>query len=272
MGGALLGAALASFPGMAWADDCRRLGRECRRDSQCCSGNCVRRGDDKVCSCPEGQSRCGDRCVNLKTNERHCGSCSERCGTNQTCCNGNCVNLQKNENHCGRCFNRCAEGQECVGGVCQLAGCFPTCAPSVPCAEAPGGGRKCCSPEDLCGNKCCSSYFGPLACCEGGCCPEGEACVNGQCGCGSGPSCPAGTTCVSGSCCPNRRWCPQGFSSTPTRDAVCCPEGTECTGFCSSAQGICQAQCCPLERVCGNLRDQCCPEGTQCDSTGVACV
>src|SRR5215203_251878 len=84
MGGALLGAALASFPGVAWADDCRRLGRECRRDSQCCSRNCVRRGDDKVCGCPEGKSRCGVRCVNL----------------------------DRNENHCGECFNRCAPGEE----------------------------------------------------------------------------------------------------------------------------------------------------------------
>src|SRR5215218_3735742 len=91
MGGALLGAALASLPGMAWADDCRRLGRECRRDSQCCSRNCIRRGDDKVCGCPEGKSRCNDRCVNL----------------------------QKNEHHCGECFNRCEEGQECVGGMCE---------------------------------------------------------------------------------------------------------------------------------------------------------
>jgi len=96
MGGALLGAALASFPGVALADDdCRPLGRECRRDSQCCSRNCVRRGDDKVCGCPEGQRRCNDRCVNLKTNE----------------------------NHCGECFNRCDEGQECVRGECQGGGC-----------------------------------------------------------------------------------------------------------------------------------------------------
>src|SRR5688500_15788761 len=90
MGGALLGTALASIPGVAWADDCRRLGRECRRDSQCCSRNCVRRGDDKVCACPQGRTRCGDRCVNLDRNERHCG----------------------------RCFNRCAEGEQCVDGVC----------------------------------------------------------------------------------------------------------------------------------------------------------
>ena len=83
MSGALLGAALASFPGVAWANDCRRLGRECRRDFQCCSRNCVRRGDDKVCGCPEGQTRCGVRCVNLITNERHCGSCFNRCPEGQ---------------------------------------------------------------------------------------------------------------------------------------------------------------------------------------------
>src|ERR671911_2272707 len=70
MGGAILGAALASVPGVAWAnDDCRRLGRECRRDSQCCSRNCIRRGDDKICGCPEGKTLCkkpgGEgRCVN----------------------------------------------------------------------------------------------------------------------------------------------------------------------------------------------------------------
>jgi hypothetical protein len=104
MGGALLGAALASFPGVAWADDdCRRLGRECRRDSQCCSRNCIRRGDDKVCGCPEGKSRCKDRCVNL----------------------------DRNENHCGECFNRCEEGQECVNGEC---GSPP---PACPPEEAP---------------------------------------------------------------------------------------------------------------------------------------
>src|SRR5215213_4455284 len=99
VGGALLGAALGSIPGVAWADDCRRLGRECRRDSQCCSKNCVRRGDDKVCGCPEGKTACNDRCVNL----------------------------QRNENHCGECFNRCPEGQECVDGVC--GGTPPPCPP-----------------------------------------------------------------------------------------------------------------------------------------------
>jgi hypothetical protein len=125
MGGALLGAALVSFPGLAWADDCRRLGRECRRDSQCCSRNCIRRGDDKVCACPEGKSRCGDRCVNLDRNERHCGEC----------------------------FNRCAEGQECVDGVCQGG-----------CPDTQICGDSCCTADESCWSNatgqiaiCCSN-------------------------------------------------------------------------------------------------------------------
>jgi Stigma-specific protein, Stig1 len=109
MGGLLVGGALASVPGVAWADDDR---------------------------CPEGQTRCGDRCVNLKTNERHCGSCRNRCRSNQTCCNGNCVNLQRSERHCGRCGNRCPEGSECVGGTCSAGA---TTALLCQC-NSPGGG------------------------------------------------------------------------------------------------------------------------------------
>ena len=164
MGGALLGAVLASVPGVAWANDCRRLGRECRRDSQCCSRNCVRRGDDKVCGCPKGQSRCKDRCVNL----------------------------QKNENHCGECFNRCAEGEECVEGKCQ-GGCPPgetvctgcacetvACTPetfdcnpnaatvTVCLANTEGGGTTCGCGFDVCTNDCSE------------CANQGQSCVISQ--------------------------------------------------------------------------------------------
>jgi hypothetical protein len=82
MGGALVGAALASIPGVAWADGGR---------------------------CPTGRTRCNDNCVNLQTSERHCGSCGNRCRSTQTCCKGNCVNTQANERHCGSCGNRCPE-------------------------------------------------------------------------------------------------------------------------------------------------------------------
>jgi hypothetical protein len=121
MGSALVGAVLASVPGVAWA------------------------------ACPEGQTRCGDRCVNLKTNERHCGTCSNRCLSTQTCCKGRCVNLQRNERHCGSCFNRCPEGSECVVGECQ-----------------------CPSGTIECGGKCVSNT-----------CPEGQGFNLPTCQCGA---------------------------------------------------------------------------------------
>jgi hypothetical protein len=148
MGGAILGAALASIPGVAWADDCRRLGRECRRDSQCCSRNCIRRGDDKVCGCPEGKSRCNDRCVNL----------------------------DRNENHCGECFNRCDEGVECVEGMCG-GGSEPMCGPNPPCPE----GEVCV--QDLCRPVCTPSC--PQGTCE--CRRSGDGSGNVCTGFGSGP-------------------------------------------------------------------------------------
>jgi hypothetical protein len=114
MGGLLVGSALGSIPGVAWAND---------------------DDDDR---CPEGQSRCGERCVNLRFNERHCGSCFNRCRSTQSCCNGRCVNLMRNENHCGECFNRCEEGQECVRGGCAVA-CISN--GNGPCADH----SECCS-------------------------------------------------------------------------------------------------------------------------------
>jgi hypothetical protein len=176
VGSALLGAALASLPGVALAnDDCRRLGRECRRDSQCCSGNCVRRGDDKVCACPEGKSRCNDRCVNL----------------------------QRNERHCGECFNRCAEGQECVDGVCQ-GGCPATQICGDSCCTADEGCWSdgeigqfaiCCSNDPYCtgvvtlaGQQVCvdgDAYFGDCdsrsPCSTDAACSSGELCVSTFC-------------------------------------------------------------------------------------------
>jgi hypothetical protein len=169
MGGALLGAALASVPGMAWADDCRRLGRECRRDSQCCSRNCIRRGDEKVCGCPEGKSLCNDRCVNL----------------------------DRNENHCGECFHRCEAGVECEDGMCQGGNC-PSgrtrtegdCSCVAMCDDPDFSPFACQNnPECLCtptteGTGFCANVTGP---CE----PP----------CSSSSDCPSGWKCIVNSCC-----------------------------------------------------------------------
>jgi hypothetical protein len=135
MGGLLVGSALASLPGVAWADD----------------------DDDERCR--STQTRCKDRCVNLRTNERHCGRCFNRCTSNQTCCGGRCVNLKRNERHCGRCGKSCEEGQECVDGVCQ------------------GGG---CPDSQICGDSCCTAgetCYGPfLTNAEPVCCSNDPLC------------------------------------------------------------------------------------------------
>ena len=163
MGGALLGAALASLPGMAWADDCRRLGRECRRDSQCCSRNCVRWGDHKVCGCPEGKTRCGVRCVNLDRNERHCGSCGNRCDAGEQCVRGECQ-------------GGCPPGETvCTGCACETVACIPGTFGCNPSASDPSGGS-CRANADGVGTTCvCAFGFCTNDCSE--CANEGSICV-----------------------------------------------------------------------------------------------
>jgi hypothetical protein len=170
MGGLLLASALGSLPGVAWAND---------------------DDDDR---CPQGQTRCKERCVNLRFNERHCGRCFNRCRSTQSCCNGRCVNLDRNENHCGECFHRCEEGQECAEGMC--SGGEPICNPPCPfpCAcfdRADGTGTVCgdCSTTSCPGASSCAECTAAGRICTGG--PVEFVCVN--------PSCPP---CVSngGSC------------------------------------------------------------------------
>jgi stigma-specific protein Stig1 len=154
---------------MAWANDCRRLGRGCRRDSQCCSKNCVRLGDDKVCGCPEGKTRCGVRCVNLQTNERHCGECFNRCEEGQECvdgeCGGGCVSdggACSGDTDCcnGFCNSNICASCRAPGGACPEAGrcCSNVCAEGVVCLP-PGGGNyvECACVDNTGGSIFCSS-------------------------------------------------------------------------------------------------------------------
>jgi Stigma-specific protein, Stig1 len=217
MGSAFLGAALASFPGVAWA------------------------------ACPTGQTRCGDRCVDLQTNERHCGSCRNRCGSNQTCCQGRCVNLKRSERHCGSCSNRCAEGQECVGGVCQ-GGCPSGTTPcgtgtSVTCCqtgqECVGGVCQdvCPSGTTPCGTQCCQTG---TSCVNGTCCPETQVCGT-QC-------CQTGASCVNGTCCPEAQVC-----------------GTSATLACCTVEEQCEAG------VCGPVCESLLPNGESCTAASECC-
>ena len=187
MGGLLVGGALGSIPGVAWAND---------------------DDDDR---CPEGQTRCGERCVNLRFNERHCGSCFNRCRSTQSCCNGRCVNLMRNENHCGGCFNRCADGQECEGGTCAA-----TCI---------SNGNGPCGPTE---DPCCSGN-----CDSSGFClpPTGPNRVDCLCGDGTQVS-----SCTSLSC--------SSSDAAAIRSFVCNPLCASIGSFTDSVVG-CEVNACP---------------------------
>ena len=239
---------MASFPGVAWAND----------------------------RCSQGETRCGDRCVNLKTNERHCGSCRNRCGTKQTCCGGRCVNLKRSERHCGSCSKSCAEGEECVDGVC--GGGEPICNPPCPfpctCFDrGDGPGTVCadCSthscPDVSSCAECtdrglvCMGQSAPFTCgnpCQTMCIPDGGSCISGS-DCCSGLVCkgPSGQgTCVA-SCIP-----PNAIPCDPSEVASCaggagggcfCGQEASGGGYCSiGGSGIpCSTSCdCPAGQYC----------------------
>jgi hypothetical protein len=243
MGGALLGAALASVPGVALADDdCRRLGRECRRDSQCCSRNCVRRGDDKVCACPEGKSRCGERCVNRKRNENHCGECFNRCDEGEECVRGECQ-------------GSCPPGETvCTGCACETVACTPEtfgCNPNVVdpdggfCFANPeGGGTTCACGFGQCTNDCSVCANLGLVCVSSPACnAELDMQCVGPCCVRPGNPCSADSQCCGGNCEGDTCGCIQQCQGPCFSDSECC-SGLICSldsGLCEDPLAGCQS-------------------------------
>ena len=95
-----------------------------------CSGDTTCDGAG-TCSCPAGQSRCSNSCVNEQTDSSNCGSCGNTCtggkvcssGTcqcpgGQTSCSGSCVDITSSSANCGSCGNTCVWGTTCSSGTC----------------------------------------------------------------------------------------------------------------------------------------------------------
>ena len=126
---------------------CREAGDRCcaeaARGAFCVGGLVCSEG---FCApCPGGLFACGNACVDLQTNGRHCGVCGTVCTEGQRCasgsctldcsapdalCGGRCVHLQSDDAHCGACGRACAGAAgsntvgRCLGGACQRA-CEP---------------------------------------------------------------------------------------------------------------------------------------------------
>jgi hypothetical protein len=156
MGAALVGGTLGSLgiDGEASADQCKRTGKVCKKDKQCCSGACV---GGTCAACASGQVLCGGSCVsnsclansgqvfNTTTCQCECpsGTLTLSNGTCVTSCFGGdcpgcegcaagisanyCFNLAGSQAGCAT-DNDCRTGEFCASGTsgsCQTA-CRPT--------------------------------------------------------------------------------------------------------------------------------------------------
>ena len=125
MGSALVGAALASFSGIAWAAPPEGRGR---------------------CPSPEDR-RCRGVCTNVVFDRFNCGRCGNVCAAGEGCCGGRCVSLNTTEN-CGGCSVGCHKAEICVNGTCQCpqAGqtlCANECCPEGHCVIDETGAFTC---------------------------------------------------------------------------------------------------------------------------------
>ncbi|XP_022716846.1 stigma-specific STIG1-like protein 4 [Durio zibethinus] len=64
---------------------------------------------------------CGNQCVDVSSDDTHCGLCGIRCPFNWQCCRGICINTNISPFHCGRCGHRCPWGVPCLYGMCGYA-------------------------------------------------------------------------------------------------------------------------------------------------------
>jgi len=129
----------------------------------------------KTKKCPSGQTDCGGKCVDTKTDPNNCGVCGTKCRSglcvnglccppgagkcgnsccSQTCCSNTCVDTQHDKNNCGSCGNVCPSGDTCKNGKCVTVGC------PAPCITLSNGtcARPCSTSADCtCGSQFCGS-------------------------------------------------------------------------------------------------------------------
>ncbi len=261
LGGALLGGALASIPGVAWAakPGCAS-GVTCK--GKCCPvGATCAKGAGGGCTCPTGQTVCSGQCVSLTTNQ-NCGSCGNACSGGKTCqsgacacpqgqtaCGGVCRDLATDVANCGQCGNACAQGASCVGGQCACPSGLELCAGTNRCVQG-------CSATS-------GEVFNPTTC---------------QCECPTGTTlCPGNNSCVQN--------CPQGQTLNATTcqcENIVCPGGTVlCDGQCVSTScstgevfnpTTCQCEACPAgQEPCGGQCVQSCSGGRVLNPTTCEC-
>ena len=200
-------------------------------------------------------------CVDLDSDNKHCGECNAPCAPPSSCTKGvckifcgtlllcekegRCVDSQTDPKHCGNCDT------VCNGGMCLRGKCVAVCT----------------APLDLCGDTCVNKTSDRLNC--GACnnaCPAGQACVDSNCTF----DCPVSLTNCNGVCVALYRdpaHC-GGCGKACAQGQVC--SNGRCTDTCKQGTLPCPGGCANLTtdpRNCGAC-DKVCPKSTVC-SLGV---
>ena len=188
------GAAISSI-GLpeAWAEKCKPSGRKCASNRVCCSRNCERHGNARICGCPLGTG------LELVCSGSGFNNCKCECPSGTELCNNQCFGVctppktQRNPNSCAcecpsgtqTCGDQCCLAEEeCVNGTCQLLNlcqgsqqlcdvAFPCDDPTCICLNTTEGGHACTGADVPCQvdlpcsstNDCPNGYFCARSCC-----------------------------------------------------------------------------------------------------------
>lgn len=143
----LTGLGLASLTGLA--RDSAEARRHKRRRRRRKNRNGGRTPEPDSCQ----GTLCDGACVDLDTDNAHCGACGNACAAGLTCCDGVCRALQTDNSNCGACGNACfiPGSRFCACGVCVFCPLGATVAPGACTCDCPAGQVDC---EGVCRDTC----------------------------------------------------------------------------------------------------------------------
>ncbi|HEY1088719.1 MAG TPA: hypothetical protein VGE37_13540, partial [Archangium sp.] len=138
--------------------------------------------------CQAGETTCAGRCVDLATEEAHCGACGRACGAGSVCqngscstacpggqafCNGRCQDVTTDRLNCGSCGQACDSLELCAGGACRCDAPLVDCGNL--CTDTRSDGDNC----GRCGVACADGRFCQAGSCVASCAPGLSVCDDG---------------------------------------------------------------------------------------------